>query len=70
MDTLFIDEGFGSLDVDCLNTVMNTLEQLHQVAGRRMGIISHVEALNDRIHTQIQVSRVDPSKSKVVVRRI
>ena len=70
VDTLFIDEGFGSLDVDCLNTVMNTLEQLHQVAGRRMGIISHVEALNDRIHTQIQVSRVDPSKSKVVVRRI
>ena len=70
VDTLFIDEGFGSLDEGCLNTVMDTLEHLHQIGGRRVGVISHVEALNDRIRTQVRVDRVDPTRSKVVVKRV
>ena len=64
-----LDEGFGTLDEECLNVVMDTLELLHQMGGHRVGVISHVEALNDRIHAQVQVKRVDPSKSKVEVRR-
>ena len=67
IDTLFIDEGFGSLDEDCLNAVMDTLEKLHQIGGRRVGVISHVEALNERIRTQIQVRRIDPVRSQVKV---
>ena len=70
VDTLFIDEGFGTLDEECLNIVMDTLEQLHQMGGHRVGIISHVEALNDRIHAQVQVRRVNPSKSVVEVKRM
>lgn len=69
VDTLFIDEGFGTLDEECLNVVMDTLEQLHQMGGHRVGIISHVEALNDRIHAQVQVKRVNPSKSIIEVKR-
>lgn len=69
VDTLFIDEGFGTLDEECLNTVMDTLEQLHQMGGHRVGVISHVEALKERIHAQVQVKRVDPSRSKVEVIR-
>ncbi|MBO4821337.1 MAG: AAA family ATPase [Prevotella sp.] len=69
VDTLFIDEGFGTLDEECLNVVMDTLEQLHQMGGHRVGIISHVDALNDRIHAQVQVKRVNPSKSIIEVVR-
>lgn len=67
VDTLFIDEGFGTLSGDYLNTVMSTLENLHQIGGRKVGIISHVEALRDRIPTQIQVLRSGSSASRVVV---
>lgn len=67
LDTLFIDEGFGTLDSECLNTVMETLERLHQIGGRRVGIISHVEELRARIHTHIHVVRKDPSRSVVKV---
>ena len=67
VDMLFIDEGFGTLDVKCLNQVMETLEKLHSIGGQRVGIISHIDALKDRIHTQIRVSRIDPARSKVEV---
>ncbi len=70
IDTLFIDEGFGSLDEDCLNAVMDTLERLYQIGGRRVGVISHVEALKSRILTQIQVKRADPVRSGIEVVRI
>lgn len=40
VDTLFIDEGFGTLSSDYLNTVMDTLEKLHQMGGKKVGIIS------------------------------
>ena len=67
VDTLFIDEGFGTLSGDYLNTVMDTLERLHEMNGKRVGVISHMEGLRERIRTQIQVRRVDNSRSEVVV---
>ncbi len=65
VDTLFIDEGFGTLDRSTLETVITTLDRLHQIGGRRIGIISHVEALKERIPTQIQLHRTGPSSSEV-----
>ncbi|WP_297644773.1 AAA family ATPase [uncultured Bacteroides sp.] len=65
VDTLFIDEGFGTLSDDYLNTVMDALEKLHQMGGKKVGIISHVEGLKERIKTQIQVERVDHSRSEI-----
>lgn len=67
VETLFIDEGFGTLSNDYLNTVMDTLEKLHQIGGKRVGIISHVEGLRERIRTQIQVRRIDNSRSEIKV---
>lgn len=54
VDSLFLDEGFGSLDEDTLDTALNTLAGLQQ-DGKLIGVISHVPALKERISTQIQV---------------
>ena len=54
VDSLFLDEGFGALDDDTLNTALNTLAGLQQ-DGKLIGVISHVPALKERISTQIQV---------------
>ena len=59
VDTIFIDEGFGTLSANYLAGVMETLNHLYDLGGRRVGIISHVEALKERIATQIHVYR-DP----------
>lgn len=67
-DMLFIDEGFGTLDAECLSMVMNTLETLS--SGRRVGIISHVPELKERIPTQIQLKRIDMTRSTVKVTRV
>lgn len=67
VDTLFIDEGFGTLSDTYLNAVMDTLEKLHRLGGRKVGIISHVEGLKERIRTQIQVRRIDHSRSEVII---
>lgn len=70
IDTMFIDEGFGTLSGNYLNDVMETLEKLHQIGGKKVGIISHVEGLRERIKTQIQVKRTDNSKSRIDVVQI
>ncbi len=57
VDTLFIDEGFGALSGDVLHNAINTLQILHSKAGRKVGIISHVEELRERIPVQINVIR-------------
>ena len=63
VDTLFIDEGFGSLSPNYLDNVMETLNRLYDIGGgRRVGIISHVEMLKERVPTQIQVTR-DPNNN-------
>ncbi len=56
IDSLFIDEGFGTLDKNTLETVISTLETL-QSEGKMIGIISHVENLKERIQTQIQITK-------------
>jgi exonuclease SbcC len=67
VDTLFIDEGFGTLSPEFLDPVLNALKRLYQTSGRRVGIISHVEALKSRIPVTIEVSKIDSSRSKVEV---
>jgi len=54
VDSLFLDEGFGALDEDALDTALETLAGLQQ-DGKLIGVISHVVALKERIGTQIQV---------------
>ncbi len=58
MDTMFIDEGFGTLDPDTLELAMETLLQL-QSSGRLIGIISHVPELKSRIPAHLEVTRGD-----------
>jgi exonuclease SbcC len=55
VDSLFLDEGFGTLDEDALETALETLAGLRQ-DGKLIGVISHVAALKERIGTQIQVT--------------
>jgi len=64
--SLFIDEGFGSLDNSTLNTVMNSLDQM-QIQGRKVGIISHVQEINDRVSTQIKVEKEGNGHSKITI---
>ena len=64
IDTIFIDEGFGSLSGNYLDNVIETLNRLYEMGGRRVGLISHVEALKERVTTQIQVYR-DPKNNTV-----
>lgn len=54
IDSLFLDEGFGTLDDESLSTALDTLSTLHQ-KGKTIGVISHITALKDRIPTQIEV---------------
>lgn len=53
---LFIDEGFGTLDSNTLENVMNTLVKLHELGGQKIGIISHVDTLKERISTKIELT--------------
>src|SRR6185312_8738561 len=62
--SLFIDEGFGTLDSDTLDIAISALENL-QASGKMIGIISHVEALKDRIGAQIEVSKQAGGYSKI-----
>jgi exonuclease SbcC len=64
IDSLFIDEGFGTLDADTLDIAMSALENLRE-NGKSIGIISHVEALKERIGTQIVVSKKEAGSSKI-----
>jgi len=66
IDSLFIDEGFGTLDNNTLETVISTLETL-QSQGKMIGIISHVENLKERISTQIQIIKKSNGVSEVVI---
>lgn len=66
VESLFIDEGFGSLDPATLNIAMDALERLHN-QGRKVGVISHVQEMTERIPVQIKVSKLNSGKSKVEV---
>lgn len=62
IDSLFLDEGFGTLDEESLENALETLSSLQQ-NGKLIGIISHVAALKERIHTQITITPISGGKS-------
>ena len=66
VESLFIDEGFGSLDMDTLRIAMDALERL-QMQGRKIGVISHVAEMTERIPAQVQVVKTGSGRSKVQV---
>lgn len=66
VESLFIDEGFGSLDADSLRTAMEALEQL-QMQGRKIGVISHVQEMSERIAVQVRLHKSVNGKSEIVI---
>jgi len=58
IDSLFLDERFGTLDADTLDTALDALDSLN-ASGKTIGVISHVEAMKDRIPVQIKVTKVN-----------
>ena len=64
VDSLFLDEGFGTLDQEALDTALETLAGLRQ-DGKLIGVISHVAALKERIGTQIQISPLTGGRSYI-----
>ncbi len=66
VESLFIDEGFGSLDAETLAVAMDALDGL-QAMGRKVGVISHVQEMTERISTQVLVQRMAGGKSQVVI---
>lgn len=64
VDSLFLDEGFGTLDEEALETALETLSSLQQ-DGKLIGVISHVSALKERISTRIQVEPISGGKSVI-----
>jgi len=57
IDSLFVDEGFGSLDPETLEEALTTLEQLQAESNKTVGIISHVESFKERVYTQIRLAK-------------
>ncbi len=66
LDTLFIDEGFGSLDADTLDQVMSVIDDLRD-RGRAVGIVSHVADLKDRVYERLEVRRLPDGSSTATV---
>ncbi|QRK12601.1 AAA family ATPase [Archangium violaceum] len=66
VETLFIDEGFGTLDPETLEMALATLDAL-QATGRQVGIISHVSGLAERIGVQVRVVKQGAGRSRLVV---
>jgi exonuclease SbcC len=64
VDTLFIDEGFGSLDQETLDIALDALESLHS-RGRKVAVITHVAAMIDRIVVQVRVEKLGGGHSVV-----
>lgn len=66
VESLFIDEGFGSLDAETLRIAMDALDGL-QALGRKVGVISHVQEMTERIATKVLVQRTAGGMSRVLV---
>ena len=66
IDSLFIDEGFSTLDSDTLETVLGSLENL-RARGKMIGLISHVDLLKERLTTQVRVIRGSGGTSRIEV---
>jgi DNA repair protein SbcC/Rad50 len=67
LDTLFVDEGFGALDADTLDDVMDTLDSLRD-GGRVVGIVSHVLEMRHRIPTRLHVSKRRTGSTVALIR--
>jgi len=67
IDSLFIDEGFGSLDPDSLNEAISLLEEMQSNTQKSIGIISHVSDLKERINTKIKLIPIGNGYSKISV---
>jgi exonuclease SbcC len=65
IEALFVDEGFGSLDPRALDDAIETLHQLH-ASGRMVGAITHVEAMKERLHPGIVVTRLPDGKGSTL----
>ena len=68
LDTMFIDEGFGSLDNDSLNQAIKVLATLSE-GNKLIGIISHVDELKEKIDKQIQITKnqANGSQAKILI---
>lgn len=66
LESLFIDEGFGTLDQNYLNNVMDSLDRLRSSQGRLVGLVSHVTELRSRIPTRVYVKKGERSGSTIV----
>ena len=67
LESLFLDEGFGTLDSETLDAALNALESL-RLSGRTIGVISHIEALTRRIPVRIDVKRTGVGTSTIYVK--
>ena len=65
IDSLFLDEGFGTLDNQTLDTAVNTLAELHQSQGKLIGVISHIEQMKSQIPTRIEITKVGGGRSEM-----
>lgn len=65
VDSLFLDEGFGTLDEEALDTALAVLSNLHG-EGKLIGVISHVSALKERIQTQIRIKPMSGGRSEII----
>ena len=67
IESLFVDEGFGTLDPESLDTAIVMLEKLQQESQKTIGIISHRHEIKERISVQIQVEKRNDGNSRVTV---
>ncbi|MBJ7881752.1 AAA family ATPase [Gelidibacter salicanalis] len=67
IESIFIDEGFGTLDPDTLNQAITILEKMQNEGDKSIGVISHVEALKERISTQIRLEKTGAGYSTVEI---
>lgn len=68
INSLFIDEGFGTLDPETLDQTLDTLEKLQAESSKTIGVISHVDSLKERISTQIHLTRNGQGYSSLIVK--
>jgi exonuclease SbcC len=66
VESIFIDEGFGTLDAETLDVALSTLEGL-RAEGRTVGVISHVGGLAERLGAWVSVRKVGPGRSRVEI---
>ncbi|RFA08612.1 hypothetical protein B7R54_04740 [Subtercola boreus] len=64
LDTLFVDEGFGTLDAETLEIAMTTLDGL-RTGGRTIGLISHVESMKEQISAKLRITVTDAGYSRI-----